>query len=122
MAELVALAQRELSAAVAAPDRHKARMLLRLFAALVVANVLHPSSVVAGLQQVVDTAVAVGVGGAASSGLSPALSGSGVRAWSEAAIALSTYCCTQGVGFKHSAGERQAWRSAGPNKAVGHPS
>jgi len=72
VAELVALAQRELSAAVAAPDRHKARMLLRLFAALVVANVLHPSSVVAGLQQVVDTAVAVVEGGAASTGLSPA--------------------------------------------------
>lgn len=64
MAELVALAQAEFNAAVAAPDRHKTRMLLRLFAALVVANVLHPSSVVAALQQVVDAATGVAEAGA----------------------------------------------------------
>ena len=63
MAELVALAQAEFNAAVAAPDRHKTRMLLRVFAALVVANVLHPSSVVAALQQVVDAAIAVAEAG-----------------------------------------------------------
>ncbi|KAK9846278.1 hypothetical protein WJX81_000837 [Elliptochloris bilobata] len=69
VAELVALAQAEFNEAVAAPDRHKARMLLRLFAALVVANVLHPSSVVAALQQVVDAAIAVAeAGGTADSG------------------------------------------------------
>jgi len=67
--ELVAMAQAEFNAAIAAPDRHKARMLLRLFTALVVANVLHPSSVVAALQQVMDTAIAVAESGAALSTL-----------------------------------------------------
>ena len=66
VAELVALAQAEFNTAVAAPDRHKARMLLRLFAALVVANVLHPSSVVAALQQVIDAAIASAEAGACS--------------------------------------------------------
>lgn len=63
------MAQAEFNVAIAAPDRHKARMLLRLFTALVVANVLHPSSVVAALQQVMDTAIAVAESGAALSTL-----------------------------------------------------
>ncbi|KAK9820118.1 hypothetical protein WJX72_006327 [[Myrmecia] bisecta] len=56
VAKLVADAHAEFLQALAAGERHKARMLLRFFASLVVSNVLHPSSVMATMQAVVDTA------------------------------------------------------------------
>ena len=48
--------QAEFDAALAAADRHKARMLLRFMAALVPSNVVHASSVLKAMQSIVDAA------------------------------------------------------------------
>ncbi len=63
-ARLVAAAQRDFDASLATGARDRARLLLRFFAALAVANVLYPSSVLAAIQSVVDAAVEAAKAGA----------------------------------------------------------
>ena len=59
VASLVELAGERFNAALAAADRHTARLLLRFLAALVVANVLHASSVAAALTGLVEAATSI---------------------------------------------------------------
>ena len=54
----------EYEAALAAGQRHRARMLLRFMAALVVVNVAQPSEVLTVLEAVVASAVAIAATGA----------------------------------------------------------
>jgi nuclear cap-binding protein subunit 1 len=61
---LVELAGARFDAALAAADRHAARLLLRFLAALVPANVLHASSVSAALTSLVEAATAAADAGA----------------------------------------------------------
>ncbi len=63
-AALVELAADQFTAAAAAGDRHRARLLLRFFAALAAANTLHASSVLGEFLSVVGTACAVADTGA----------------------------------------------------------
>ena len=55
--KLLELAARRFDQALASADRNSPRLLLRLFAALVPANVLHPSSVLNSLCGIVDVAL-----------------------------------------------------------------
>lgn len=66
VSQLLATARTELEGALVACDRNKARLLLRLFAALVPCHVLHPSAVFKTLHSVVEAAVQI-----ANEGLTP---------------------------------------------------
>lgn len=61
--QLVGLAVAEYQVALGAADRHRARMLLRLLAALTVVNVLHASEVLQLLQKVAQSAVDIAQAG-----------------------------------------------------------
>lgn len=50
------VAREDFDRSLAAADTNRSRMLLRLFAALAAVNVLHPTSVLAALQSLVDAA------------------------------------------------------------------
>jgi len=62
-AALIQLASDQFNAALMAGDKNRARLLLRFFAALVVANVLHASSVLAALLSLVEAASATAAAG-----------------------------------------------------------
>ncbi|EIE25257.1 ARM repeat-containing protein [Coccomyxa subellipsoidea C-169] len=67
--DLIQSANEQFNVVLAAGDKNRARLLLRFFAALVVANVLHASSVLAALLSVVDAASAIAsAGGGGDSG------------------------------------------------------
>lgn len=59
MEHLLSSALEELNLAFQIGDRNKARLLLRLFAALVPSNALHASSVLKTLTSIVETAIEV---------------------------------------------------------------
>ena len=59
VAELVGGLTSDYEAALSAGQRHRARMLLRLMAALVVVNVVQPSDVLTVLEAVVSSAIAI---------------------------------------------------------------
>jgi hypothetical protein len=61
---LIQLASEQFNVALAAGDKNRARLLLRFFAALVMANVLHASSVLAALLSVVEAASSIAAAGA----------------------------------------------------------
>lgn len=59
MEHLLKSALEELNLAYQSGDRNKARLLLRLFAALVPSNALHASSVLKTLTNIVETAIEI---------------------------------------------------------------
>ena len=61
--KLLELAARRFDQALASADRNSPRLLLRLFAALVPTNVLHPSSVLNSLCSIVDAALEAAAAG-----------------------------------------------------------
>ena len=65
MQELVSRVVSDYETALAAGRRHRARMLLRFMAALVVVNAAQPSEVLTVLEAVVASAVAIAEAGAA---------------------------------------------------------
>ncbi len=63
MEQLLKTALESLNSAFQHGERNKARLLLRLFAALVPSNALHASSVLKALTSIVDTAIEIADGG-----------------------------------------------------------
>jgi hypothetical protein len=63
VASFVRAAAESVEAALAAADRSRARLLLRLLAALVVPGVLHPSAVLAALEGIVRAALEIAEAG-----------------------------------------------------------
>ena len=63
--QLISTAQTEFEGALAVADRNKARLLLRLFAALVPSNALHASSVLNALHSIIEAAIEVADAGMA---------------------------------------------------------
>lgn len=61
--KLLEQAARRFDQALASADRNSPRLLLRFFAALVPANVLHPSSVLNSLCSIVDAALEAATAG-----------------------------------------------------------
>ena len=73
--QLISTAQTEFEGALAVADRNKARLLLRLFAALVPSNALHASSVLNALHSIVEAAIEV-----ADTGMVPGVASPGTAA------------------------------------------
>ena len=64
VSKLLEQATQRFGEALAAADKNSPRLLLRFFAALVPANVLHPSSVLSALCSIVDAALGAAAAGA----------------------------------------------------------
>ena len=99
VASLVELAGERFNAALASANRHAARLLLRFLAALVVANVLHASSVIAALTSLVEAATGIADAGVVMLRAGRLLLVSFIRDWLFACCASSglTGCGDKGV-------------------------